>query len=400
MSSSIQQRSTVAIPVEAVTGPEREERSSASKQGWLTALGALSSGVVGFFCLVLFLATLGTIPVVNLFVLGTLIEIMGRVGREGRIRSAGYLVPVARRVVGAVVAVLLWLWPLTVLAKLAWDARLIAPDSSTAAIYFQVVVLLSILVTFHLTFAVAAGCRFLLFFRPVHNVRYVIGALRNGTWGSPAKAGIADFLRQLRPIYHFRLGAETILGTLAWLLIPTLMLWAMQNHLHAWSQIVALLGGLCLMAALLWLPLLQMQYAVRPSLKAYFQIAPVFQRFRRMPFRFSLAIAVIYAVSAVPFLYLVLIKSRLPAHSGIGDILFVFLITVIPAKVLLAWVWSRSHVARQRRLWWSVLWGIALLAFLGAFVQLTFYTQTVSPYGRWHLFQQSSLLLPFPFSIY
>ena len=97
--------------------------------------------------------------------------------------------------------------------------------------------------------------------------------------------------------YYFRLGLIGFLGTLAWLILPAILIGATQRF-----PVLGALGALLLAFIVPFLPFLQVRYAVEGRASALFSRRAIRDRFRRAPWAFAFSLLILL-VAAIP-LYL------------------------------------------------------------------------------------------------
>ena len=93
--------------------------------------------------------------------------------------------------------------------------------------------------------------------------------------------------------------------------------------------------------------------AAEDRFAAIFKLNTVCKLAGRLPFRWALASAILFACSIPPMLYEALLKNRLPPHTVRWDLMLVFLITIVPARLLTGWVYHRSVHQEPREHSWS-----------------------------------------------
>jgi len=116
--------------------------------------------------------------------------------------------------------------------------------------------------------------------------------------------------------------------------------------------------------------------------------------FRRAPIAFWFAL-LITLLSALP-LYLLKIELTPPEVTWLPSLVFVMFI--IPARFLTGWAVGRARRHERPRFflfrWMSRL---AALPVLATYVFIVYFTQYVSWYGVWSLYEQHAFLVPVPF---
>jgi hypothetical protein len=291
--------------------------------------------------LIALLAIAATIPLVNVFALGFLMESQGRVARSGKFRSAFYLLPAAQRLGGILLAVWLWLLPVQFLAEVTRDSWLLAPGQATTLLLTSVLILCSVLIAVHILLATGCGGSFWRFLRPIKNARQMWTQFRGGGYVQNANQAICEFVSAFRFPHLFRMGLLGYATVYVWMTIPTLL--TMREDITNRLQIAGFVAG-CIMltVTLLWLPLLVTHVAAEARFGAMFEFAAVRKRAGQTPFRWAIATAILLACSSLPLLYTALFKIKIPPHVARWDVMVVFLVTVIPARVWLGWAYHRA----------------------------------------------------------
>jgi hypothetical protein len=125
-----------------------------------------------------------------------------------------------------------------------------------------------------------------------------------------------------------------------------------------------------------------------------FELRALRQRFGRAPIAFFIALVFTLAL-AVP-LYLLKIEIVPREAAWLPSLLFV--VSIFPARLLTGWALARSARRAAPRLWlvrWSsraAMLGVALV-----YVLVAYFTQYLSWYGVWSLYEQHAFLVPAPF---
>jgi hypothetical protein len=347
-------------------------------------------GSLGIVTLILGLAVVATIPVLQFLSLGYLLEVSGRIGRTGRLRS-GFIGLKPAGVVGLILAELGLMWlVLRYLASMAINAEIIAPGSGTGTAWGFFAVLGVGLLT-----AAALGLFLVVqLFRPS-----TYADLRDGLWHMVTR----------RVPYYFWLGLRGFVGGLIWLAVPVSILVGASLMPHDGRQavggvtVLGWLAGLMLLGAVaLHLPFLQTQMAAENRFRAVFNVVGVYQRFWRSPIFYAAAV-VATLLFALP-LYLLKIEL-VPADAAWLPSL-VFVTFIFPARLLAGWAYARG-VRGDRpcntngrlllRLGLCFLATIPMLAASGFYVLIVFFSQFTVWHGVWGMYEQHAFLLPVPF---
>lgn len=346
--------------------------------------------------LLLVLAVLAAIPLVNFYVLGYFLNVEARIARSGRWREAFPFLKHATRLVTIVAGVWLSLLPLRFLAGLVADARLIDPGSPQTRGLHLVLNVAWFVITVHLLLALARGGSFVCFLRPFKNFFWLRRQLADGGYWSRADEQIRQFVSELQPRQHFWLGLRGFCAVLAWLVLPT-ALFAAANGSEEGQGLLVIIGGVLLTVVLSWAPFLQAHLAVENRFGAAFQLREVRNLYRHAPLVWSLSLVVLYLLSLPLYLF----KAILLPLDAMWPVTLIFVATILPTRVLLGWAyyWAARKRDRDRKSHWTVRWlcGGALLALLGFYVFLLYFTQFLGEQGKLVLFHHHSLLLPAPF---
>lgn len=394
--------STAPDELPAVTVPVTREWFEAlpSSPSWrefpLRAAARLGQAVLGALCGIVLLALMASVPVLNVLALGYLLGMVGRVARTGKLGAALFLAPITARVAGMLLFGALLTFPLRFLAELARDATMLAPWSFTACCWTLLAVAVSLLVTLHVILAMGRGGSWWWFFRPLNNLRWTKARLRDGTYLAQADQTLRTLVIALQPWQHFRLGLFGFAGVYLWMLLPALVFDQAPAFSGAGRVFTSLVGGAALVLLFGWMPFLLTHYAVENRWQAWLDWKGIRQRFRHSPFCWTLSALLLYGLSMLVMLYVALVKNKMPTHEARWDVMIVFMVTLIPAKLFVAWVWQRA--GRVKESWRSWQWfNRALLAFgLGWYVYFIFLAHTGGQLGQSALWQFHSLLLPFP----
>jgi hypothetical protein len=357
---------------------------------------------VGLIVLVALLAIAASIPLVNLLALGYLMEIQARVAQTGKIRSAFFLVPAARRLGGMLLAVWLWLLPIHFLAEATRDCWLLAPGGTAAWLWASALVVASVLIAVHLLLAIACGGGWWRFVRPISNVRRLRAGLRDGGYWRDANHWIGQFVAAFQGMQLLRLGLLGFAAAYLWLALPTLLFTMLDDVTNRMQIVGFLLGCLALTVTLPWIPLLLVHVAVADRWRAIFEWRAASRLALQSPFCWMVTTVILMACSTLPLLYTALLKNQIPPHATRWDLMLVFLVTVVPARVLIGWTYHRA--TRKVRSDWSWLWrgwqlinvGVMLVA-SGFYVYFLNLAANDGELGRNTVWQLHTVLLPWPF---
>lgn len=353
------------------------------------------------------LAVVAAIPVASIFVLGYLLEVEGRIARSGRLRDGFPLLSLAPRIGSIVAGVLLWLTPLFFTAGMAADAALIDPAGPSAARWQTAKIVLGMLIVVHLCLALARGGSFGCFFRPLKNLLWFIGELRNrpikgrvrcpdcgepnetsavhcalcgftpqecarcgesiviatdvcAMCGHPSTSPI-DCERRIGNLYWhradrkvrqfvqgFRLKHHFVLGLrgaigASAILLLPTLMFAAATKAEGPLVLLTVFGGLCLAIAFLYVPFLQARLAAENRGAAMFELRAVRRLYAHAPIAWFLALLAAYAMS----LPLILPSAFSPPQDAMWLITLLFVISIYPTRVIAGWAYARA--ARKQR---------------------------------------------------
>jgi hypothetical protein len=366
------------------------------RRGTLRSEASLVSSVLewlfGSLTLVVGLAVLATIPVLNMLSLGYLLEVSGRVARTGSLREGFVGIRKAARLGRIAVGVIVLMIPLWFASSMLTSARWIDPTSRASRGWAIALMVLSILVLSQITTACLRGgrIRHFLWPRPIHSLRL---ALAPGAYGR-ARDAVWDFVVGLRLPYYFWLGLRGFVGAVAWLAVPVSMLAAASQLRPGIGGLLGVVGGAIMALVLMHLPFLQARFASDGRLRAMFQVRVIRKLFARAPVAFLVALLLTLA-SALP-LYLLKIEIVPREAAWLPSLLFV--VSIFPARLLTGWAVGRASRRRMPRSWfWRWPSRLAMLPVVLVYVVIVYFTQYLSWYGVWSLYEQHAFLVPAPF---
>jgi hypothetical protein len=177
-------------------------------------------------------------------------------------------------------------------------------------------------------------------------------------------------------------------GAFVWLAVPTTLIAVGRKG------IVALMGGLLLVAVLVYLPFLQIHFAVHDRFRRMFALEEVRDLHQRAPLAFSFALL----SSLLLALPLYLLKIELVPRDALWLPAAVFIATIFPCKLLTAWAYHRGLIRESPRhgVWiWASRIAMVGVAIVYAFV--VFLTQYTGWHGVLGLYEHHAFLLPVPF---
>lgn len=356
----------------------------------MSALGPMGR-IARLGALVLLLAVVSVIPVLNLLVLGLMLNVQGNVVQQRKTELEGAL-SAATGVARFLVGVFLYLLPLKLLCSLVWDASILRPDVWPPASRALVCGGAVALVTAQLMLATLRGGRVVHFLRPIRTLRWArradLRACACSLWDS-----LLEGLRSLTLGARFKVGLVGFVGPLVWLALPALM---MSVPGADGPGLIAVLGALALSWVLFWLPFLQLGAVVEGRVGAMFSVRQARQRFRCAPGAWVLSLLLLYGLTLPLY---VLEMLLVPIDAVWGMALF-FVVLVMPGRLAVAWAYGRSMRAAAPA---SAVWvfgcraiGVALMLALAVLLALTPYLLSA---GRLALVSNPAILLPAPWPL-
>jgi hypothetical protein len=373
--------------IEAEVLPEATPRKRAWPWRLLAALDRAWNWMFGVVSLVGMLAVVATIPFVQVLSLGYLLEASGRVARTGKLRSGFVGIPKAARLGSILLGTWLLLWIPRFISSLWYSAWLIDPTSGSTRFLRVLLFVTTVGVVWHTAAALARGGRLRHFLWP-RPFRFLRQMFQSGSYAKLRDA-VWDFAVSLQLPHYLKLGLLGFLGGVAWLAVPISLLAIAKS-----APILGFLGGLILIFVLLYLPFLQTRFAVTGRWQSLFELKEVRKTLARAPIASAVSLLLTLAL-ALP-LYLLKIELIPREAEWLPSLLFVA--SIWPARLAVGWAMGRGQQReRPRHFIFRWLSRLAMLPVVALYVLLVYFTQYLSWYGVWSLYEQHAFLLPVPF---
>src|SRR5262249_15188072 len=157
--------------------------------------------------------------------------------------------------------------------------------------------------------------------------------------------------------------------------------------------VLGFIGAFMLMVVLLYIPFVQMHFAVTNRFRAFFELDRVRARYLWAPwaFTFSLFITLLFSLP------LYLLKIELIPREAAWIPSLVFIVSIWPTKFLTGWAYGRAERRGQPRHWFFRWTGrLVMLPAAAFYVLIVYFSQFTSWYGIWSLYEQHAFLLPVP----
>jgi hypothetical protein len=348
----------------------------------------------GLLCLVAGLAIFSVVPLLNFISLGYLLHVSAQVARSGRIRDGFVGIRRASRIGSFVVGALLICIPARILSGLWKDAEIVAPGSNGAALWRIATFIVTSITLFQILWASLRGGRLHHFLWPAPF--QFIAWLKSPDKVSSLRDRLSVGASGLRLPFLFWLGARAFAGTFLWLLLPVgILITAAQQAPESGGALLSLLGGLLLMPVVLYLPFLQVRFALEDRFRALFEIASIRQHFNRAPLAFWCALLATL-LFALP---LYLLKIELPPRGIVWLPSLVFVLFIFPARLLTGWAFGRAlrqPSPRHGMIRWASR--VGLLPVVLIYVVIVYLSQYLSWNGTLGLLEQHAFLVPAPWA--
>jgi hypothetical protein len=357
---------------------------------WRAVAGAVR-WVFGMVTLMGGLAVLSVIPVLNLLSLGYLLEVSGRVARDGKLRAGFIGVQKAATLGSVILGTWLVLWPVRLAAGYWEDAVVIAPGGDSARNWRLGVALLSALTLWHIVWSCLRGGKLRHFFWPAP-IQFFRWLSRTDKYET-LRNGALEYLSSLRLPHYFWLGLRGFAGAVAWLLVPVGILMLASKSPTGVGVLLSLPGLLLMFLVVLHLPFLQAHFAATNRFRALFEVREVRRMFQRAPIAWWTALLVTLLL-ALP-LYILKVELTPRDLAWLPSLLFVAFI--FPARLLTGWAVGRAMRREEPRHWFfRWLSRFAILPVVGFYVLFVYLTQFYAWSGSLSLLEQHAFLVPAP----
>jgi hypothetical protein len=346
--------------------------------------------------LVTLLAVMTAIPLIQLIAFGYLLNVAGRLTSGRKLAEAIQWRSAAGKIGLAVVAILLLSIPIRLLTHWATVAEVISPGTQKAESLRVGAVLLTLAIMVHLSWAWSRGGRLRHYLWPSPRLWFA-RVWRPSTWLTAADHLIA-MIRSFEIPRLFWLGLRGALGTLIWL-SPTIAIIAVTRN--GQTGIAGLVGGIafvCLGVVLLYLPMLQANFAAENRLRAMFAVRRVRDDFCRAPWAWLGAMFLTLVLLPIP---LYLLKIEPPPSELMWLPTWFFIALMLPARVASGLALRRARSKPMPVGAWATIsrWSVRLLmpSVVGVYLLFVYLSQYVSWDGLQTWVQQHAVLVPVPF---
>lgn len=401
-----------------------------------------SSRLFGVVSMILLLAITASVPIAQFLCFGYLLEVTGRVARQGRLSDAMIGIDKASRLGSVLLGTWLVLIPVRFISLLWYEAYLIDPASAQTRFMWGLLLVAMVLAVIQIVAAWMCGGRLRYFFwqlfaplsfgvwlfRRLANSRAIrpllnqtIGRISprvvndlcrvrpprdwfvpailwrkavDGSLYSSARDGLWSFVVGLRLPYYFRLGLTGFIGTFAWLFIPTMLLIAGTATADARAGLATFAGVVLAVPLFIVLPYLQVHFSRDGRLRRFLEVKTVLQYWCRAPLAHLVAL-LLALVFALP---LFLLKIETIPTELLWLLSVVFVTFIWPSKLAIGLAYrGGSREGRRARIWWALPNLLLAVPVSFAFVVILFFTRYVTWHGAWSLLENHVFLLPAPF---
>lgn len=355
-------------------------------------VGSALEALFGFVSLIFFLALVSAIPVLNLLSLGYLLDSSARVAQSGRVRDGLRGLRGFARAGTITLGIWLWILPVRVMLSFLRDAELVDPASQAVTNLRIFLAVLIVVIGLHLLWALLRGgkARHFLWPAPVKFLQW-LGQPKD--WAGKFRE-FSSNLSSLRLFAVWKTGALGFLGAALWLAVPVgILIGAAQLPNQGLSAVGSLVGGIFLAVAVFYVPFLQTRFAMTGRFGEFFDRKSVGKLFRRAPIATWIALFATL-LFAIP---LYLLKIELTPNEVAWLMNIVFVLFILPARLMVGWAVARAERAERDRIWLS-RWASRLLAIpvVAGYAIIVWLTQYLSWHGSLGLLEQHAFLVPAP----
>lgn len=380
------------MSTEAVSGPGPRWYRRVARWGasWIRR-------AFNYTSLVALLSVCAALPIVQLITLGYLLRTAGRIASGETIANSLAGLPQAGKIGLAAVALYVASIPTQILANWESVAVIIEPDRPTAVWLRAGAIATAILAMLLLMWAwIRGGClRHYLWPQPI---RFLRTAWRPSTW-SDAPDRLWALTKSLELPQLFWLGLRAAAGTLVWLVPAMIVIAANRNGETGLAGLVAAVALITLAVAMLYLPMLQVNFAVENKFRGLFRVRQARDDFKRAPWAWTAAMVGGLLLAPVP---LYLLKIEATPREVVWLPCLVFVAFMLPARIGqgLAIRRARRKPAIPTGKWATfsrVVARLLMIVVVGIYLVFVYVSQYTSWNGLETWIQQHAILVPFPF---
>jgi hypothetical protein len=342
------------------------------------------------------LAVMTALPVVQLIAFGYLLDVAGKLARGGAIgQSLQWLKPAGQFGL-AMIATFAIALPIAVLGHFAHVADVVTPGSTQGKVMRRIAGVLVGVGLVHLGWAWARGGRLRHYLWP-QPIEFLKRGWRPSTWAL-AIDRFGEWLASWRLGQKFWLGFRGALATLVWLLPGIVIIAANRNGETGLAGLVGVMALAALGVALMYLPMLQANFAAEGRFGAMFEVGRIRRDFRAAPWAWLGAMVLSLVLLPIP---LYLLKIEPPPRELVWLPTWLFIAFMLPARIACGLALRRARGREPRQGWWGALSrGMArtlLFPVVVTYLAFVALSQIVSWDGLQTWVQQHAVLVPVPF---
>ena len=370
------------------------------KPHWIRPIAAWGRwSIQGSFCLaslIVLLAVFTAIPIVQLIVLGYLMQVAGNLAAGEKLKNALPALHQAGQIGLAGVFLFFAGMPTQLLAHQESVATIINPGSPQATILRVLAIGASLFALSYLLWAWVRGGRLVHYLWPQPK-RFFREGFHWKTWADVPDR-LWEFTASLELPKLFWLGVRGAVGTLIWLIPAVILIIAYRTGETGLAGAVGFLSVVGLGIVLMYMPMLQAHFAAENRFRAIFEVRKIRRDFRRAPWAWTAAMIVSMVILPIP---LYLLKIEATPREVMWLPCLVFVAFILPARIATGLALRR---ARRRpeptgrwsffSRWFARLTILAVIAIYLGFLQISQYTSW-DGYLTW--IQQHAILIPVPF---
>ncbi len=362
------------------------------------AVYRFARGTFQYLSLVTFLAIMTALPLVQLIAFGYLLDVAGKLTRGEQLGDAVAWRETAGRFGLAAAVLFLLSLPIQLLAHWAVAAEIISPNALSARLLRLAAVLLAFGALAYVSWAWVRGGRLKHYLWP-SPILWLKSFWRPSLWLSGADRFI-QMVRSLELLRLLWLGIRGAVATLIWLLPATVIIAAERNGKTGLAGLVGAIAFVCLGVALMYLPMLQANFAAENRFLAMFSVRRIRQDFNHAPWAWWWAMFATLVLLPIP---LYLLKIEAPPSELIWLPTWFFILLMLPARIACGLALRRARRLPIKTGWWATVmrWTarLGIPPLVGIYLLFVYLSQYLSWDGLQTWIQQHAVLVPVPFVV-
>ena len=382
---------TPALPSPTLPAPVR----ATPLRNLAGTLYRVARGVFQYLSLVTILAIMTALPLIQLIAFGYLLDVAGKLARGSRLGEAVAWRETAGRLGLAAIVLFLLSLPIQLLAHWSVAAEIITPGALNARLMRLAAVVLAFMALAYVSWAWVRGGRLRNYLWPAP-IQWLMSFWRPSIWFDGADRFI-QMVRSLELLRLLWLGIRGALATLIWLLPATVIIAAERNGRTGLAGLIGAIAFICLGIALMYLPMLQANFAAENRFLAMFSVRKIRQDFKHAPWAWWGAM---FATLVLP-IPLYLLKIEPPPRELIWLPTWFFILLMLPARIACGLALRRARRLTLKTGRWAFVmrWTarLAIPPLVGVYLLFVYLSQYLSWDGLQTWIQQHAVLVPVPF---